>query len=282
MHYAWRNTARRPGRALQWWLKQLASPVTRGALLTAASAWRIRTAACNTRRRACAEAVQLRGVYSAMTYNPMETAHAQARATSPSSVPVSQAWLRAHAGTGRPPVTVFEKNWRPGGRMATRSSPFGGFDHGAQYFTVRDSRSQLALADRTGRVQTLERQHRAGAGRARPHGRRRQLPPQEPHWVATPGMNDLPRQWARPWSAQDRDPDPRHPDRAHKRAQGRQLAAARWARTSTGVHERRASRFRRRGAGHSRLAGARAAAELRTGRRWVQQIDGCRWRPAGP
>jgi DNA-binding transcriptional LysR family regulator len=34
-HYAWRNTARKDqGRALQWWLKQLESPVTRGALLT--------------------------------------------------------------------------------------------------------------------------------------------------------------------------------------------------------------------------------------------------------
>ncbi len=42
-------------------------------------------------------------------------------------------------------VAVFEKSWRPGGRMATRASPFGGFDHGAQYFTVRDARFALAL-----------------------------------------------------------------------------------------------------------------------------------------
>lgn len=34
-HYAWRSTPRKDqGRALQWWLKQLDSPLTRGALLT--------------------------------------------------------------------------------------------------------------------------------------------------------------------------------------------------------------------------------------------------------
>ncbi|MBP6505198.1 MAG: LysR family transcriptional regulator, partial [Rhodoferax sp.] len=34
-HYAWRNTPRRDqGRALQWWLEQLDSPLTRSALLT--------------------------------------------------------------------------------------------------------------------------------------------------------------------------------------------------------------------------------------------------------
>ena len=37
-------------------------------------------------------------------------------------------------------VSVFEKSRGFGGRMATRSTEFGGFDHGAQYFTVRDSR----------------------------------------------------------------------------------------------------------------------------------------------
>jgi len=32
-------------------------------------------------------------------------------------------------------VTVFEKSRGLGGRMATRDSAFGSFDHGAQYFT---------------------------------------------------------------------------------------------------------------------------------------------------
>lgn len=40
-------------------------------------------------------------------------------------------------------VTVFEKSRGAGGRMATRRTEFGSqFDHGAQYFTVRDNRFQ--------------------------------------------------------------------------------------------------------------------------------------------
>lgn len=42
-------------------------------------------------------------------------------------------------------VTVFEKAVGLGGRMATRDSAFGSFDHGNQHFTVRDPRFQLAL-----------------------------------------------------------------------------------------------------------------------------------------
>ena len=36
-------------------------------------------------------------------------------------------------------VTIFEKSRGLGGRMATRASAFGSFDHGAQYFTMRDA-----------------------------------------------------------------------------------------------------------------------------------------------
>ncbi len=94
-------------------------------------------------------------------------------------------------------VTVFDKSWRAGGRMATRASPFGGFDHGAQYFTVRDKRFELALKTVPGlckpwsanTVRVLDAHgNTVAAG----------LPAQEAHWVATPGMNDLPVQWARP------------------------------------------------------------------------------------
>jgi phytoene dehydrogenase-like protein len=46
-------------------------------------------------------------------------------------------------------VTVFEKSAGLGGRMATRQSAFGSFDHGAQYFTVRDPRFALALKNAT-------------------------------------------------------------------------------------------------------------------------------------
>ena len=42
-------------------------------------------------------------------------------------------------------VTVFEKSAGAGGRMSTRRTEFGGFDHGAQYFTVRDARFRQLL-----------------------------------------------------------------------------------------------------------------------------------------
>jgi predicted NAD/FAD-dependent oxidoreductase len=94
-------------------------------------------------------------------------------------------------------VTVFEKSRGVGGRMSTRSSDFGSFDHGAQYFTVRDARFQHALATEPGlcrpwsanTVQVLDSHGLvAEAG----------LPAREPHWVAKPGMNALVRGWAKP------------------------------------------------------------------------------------
>jgi len=94
-------------------------------------------------------------------------------------------------------VMVFEKNRSVGGRMATRHSRFGGFDHGAQYFTVRDARFEKALATASGLVRpwsanTVRILDEAGRVVAAA------LPPAEPHWVATPGMSALPRQWAQP------------------------------------------------------------------------------------
>ena len=94
-------------------------------------------------------------------------------------------------------VTVFEKSRGAGGRMSTRSSAFGSFDHGAQYFTVRDARFELALSTVPGvcrrwsanTVQVLDSHGRvAEAG----------LPAREPHWVAKPGMNALVKAWAQP------------------------------------------------------------------------------------
>ena len=43
-------------------------------------------------------------------------------------------------------VSVFEKSRGAGGRMSTKGTEFGGFDHGAQYFTVRDARFEKALS----------------------------------------------------------------------------------------------------------------------------------------
>ena len=42
-------------------------------------------------------------------------------------------------------VTLFESADAVGGRMATQDTPFGSFDTGAQYFTVRDPRFARAL-----------------------------------------------------------------------------------------------------------------------------------------
>ena len=97
-------------------------------------------------------------------------------------------------------VTLFEKSAGVGGRMATRRSPFGGFDHGAQYFTVRDPRFALALETAPGTcrpwsavtVKVLD-----SLGRVVAAG----LPAREPHYVPTPGMNALPKAWAQPLEA---------------------------------------------------------------------------------
>ena len=99
-------------------------------------------------------------------------------------------------------VTLFDKSRGVGGRMATRRSPFGSFDHGAQYFTVRDPRFELAL----GTVPGLCRPWSANAVRVLdPIGRviEAGLPGGERHWVATPGMNALVRAWTEPLMDED-------------------------------------------------------------------------------
>ncbi len=97
-------------------------------------------------------------------------------------------------------VTVFEKSHLAGGRMSTRNSPFGGFDHGAQYFTVRDTRFAQALETAKGVVKAWS----ANAVRVLDaHGRvaAAGLPVNEPHFVAAPGMNALVQHWAGPITA---------------------------------------------------------------------------------
>jgi renalase len=100
-------------------------------------------------------------------------------------------------------VSVYEKSRGYGGRMACRSTPFGGFDHGVQYFTVRDERFTRALKLHPG----LCRPWNANAvrvldplGRVAEAARRRP----EAHWVPVPGMNALPRAWAEPLAAAGR------------------------------------------------------------------------------
>ncbi len=94
-------------------------------------------------------------------------------------------------------VRLFEKGQSLGGRMATRNSPFGTFDHGAQYFTVRDPRFERALQT----VPSLCKRWSANAvqvldeyGQVTAAG----LATREAHWVPTPAMNALVKRWAQP------------------------------------------------------------------------------------
>lgn len=95
-------------------------------------------------------------------------------------------------------VTLFEKSREFGGRMATRRTEFGGFDHGAQYFTVRDPRFDTALRNdataivrpwSASTVRVLDELGRVLASAP---------PPTEPHFVASPGMSALVNLWAQP------------------------------------------------------------------------------------
>ncbi|HSH88999.1 MAG TPA: FAD-dependent oxidoreductase [Ramlibacter sp.] len=94
-------------------------------------------------------------------------------------------------------VTVIEKNAKVGGRMTSCDTPFGTFDHGAQYFTVRDERFEKALAATNGARKAWS----ANAVRVLdPHGRVAEapLPVREAHWVGVPVMDSLALQWAQP------------------------------------------------------------------------------------
>jgi predicted NAD/FAD-dependent oxidoreductase len=126
-------------------------------------------------------------------------------------------------------VTVFEKSAGAGGRMATLDSPWGGFDFGAQYFTVRDARFNLALQAAPGvckpwsatSVRVLD-EHGAVVAAG--------LPAVEAHWVPTPGMNALVRGWAQALAGSAEllahtrveriEPDALHPQRWQLRTVG--------------------------------------------------------------
>lgn len=97
-------------------------------------------------------------------------------------------------------VTLLEQRAAPGGRMASRETPFGSFDTGAQYFTVRDPRFAQAL-DATG---VARQPWNANAVRVLDeYGRvvEAALPSQEPHWVGVPAMDAIAAHWLRPLAA---------------------------------------------------------------------------------
>jgi renalase len=80
--------------------------------------------------------------------------------------------------------------------MATRNSPFGTFDHGAQYFTQRDSRFVDMLASMPGCIKAWnETVHVFDE-----HGRVSEpfTANNQPHWTCAPRMNALPQQLAQP------------------------------------------------------------------------------------
>ncbi len=98
-------------------------------------------------------------------------------------------------------VQVFEAAEQPGGRLATQDTPFGTFDTGAQYFTVRDARFTQALQATAADV---VRPWSANAVRVLDeHGRMVEaaLPAREAHWVAVPSMVRLAERWAEPLQA---------------------------------------------------------------------------------
>jgi predicted NAD/FAD-dependent oxidoreductase len=79
------------------------------------------------------------------------------------------------------PVTVFEKSRGVGGRMATRRSEHGAaFDHGAQYFTVRDERFQMIHVPRTRRGFHAERDR---GRQGKPRTSFRNYPPHNANWL---------------------------------------------------------------------------------------------------
>jgi renalase len=74
--------------------------------------------------------------------------------------------------------------------MSTRSTPFGTFDHGAQYFTVRDAR--FIQGHCHGSSQPCKRWSANAVRVLDPHGRVTEapLPAPEAHFVGTvPGMS---------------------------------------------------------------------------------------------
>lgn len=105
-------------------------------------------------------------------------------------------------------VTLIEKSRGFGGRMATRRTEFGGFDHGVQYFTVRDERFERVLratatsAVRAWSASTVRVLDEFG------HVLASAPPPTTPHFVAAPGMSALVTLWAQPLLQPDQHGNP--------------------------------------------------------------------------
>ena len=90
-------------------------------------------------------------------------------------------------------VTVYEKSAGVSGRMSTRQTELGGFDHGAQYFTASSDRFKKEISDwkKSGWVTAWdEKLVSLDHGITKPAGK------SATRYVATPGMNALGKQLA--------------------------------------------------------------------------------------
>jgi predicted NAD/FAD-dependent oxidoreductase len=97
-------------------------------------------------------------------------------------------------------VQIFEKSRGPSGRMSTRESSCGSFDHGVQYFTIRDPRFQKAITEVPGTSEICRPWSTNAVRVLDEHGRviEAPLPAREQHFVAVPGMNALVKHWIKP------------------------------------------------------------------------------------
>ncbi|EMR14041.1 hypothetical protein MPL1_02046 [Methylophaga lonarensis MPL] len=94
-------------------------------------------------------------------------------------------------------ISLFEKSWRPGGRLATREHPDMSFDHGAQFFTIRTNRFRTfvqPLLDNAC-LQRWDARFVEYEGAQIMH--QRQWDAEFPHYVAVPGMNVLAAEMAK-------------------------------------------------------------------------------------
>ena len=90
-------------------------------------------------------------------------------------------------------VTLFDKGRAPGGRLATRRVDGFAFDHGAQYFTIKDARIELTIRSWREQIQVAPWRGRFGVLET---GAFAEHSPTHPRWVAIPGMSGLARHMA--------------------------------------------------------------------------------------
>ena len=105
----------------------------------------------------------------------------------------------AYSLQDRVEITLFDKSWRAGGRLTTRSKAFE-FDHGAQYFTARSTAFQEFLRPlvKTGLIQPWIARHakiETDRVKSMEHWHA-----DHPRYVAAPGMTELGQMLSMPFN----------------------------------------------------------------------------------